>query len=396
MRKSKSGYYLDENRKRSRQRPAGSGRAVALWVVDVAMVVVTVVAAVALVAALLSRVVDPRATSLFAFAGLFYQVIFVVNVGCALWWIVRWRRWVILSAVALLMGWGNIKLFYRSDLQQNPTEVVRSRDDVVVASFNVKGFAGTEVDKGGYDEVGQLFSRAGVNVACVQECYYYNEERRDYFYDRLDRLKYRIFVNTVPEQKGSPTGGGFAILSSYPIVRHGVADADESNVNAIWADLRVGRDTLRVVNAHLQSTGISNVERNETLTTQVIGDTMARTKLSAVAVKMVDNYRQRASEADNLADFVASSPHPVVVCGDFNDTPVSYTYRRVRGRHLADGFVEKGRGTEYTFKGLYNLFRIDYILADKEHFEIKEYCSVDSLLTSDHKPVVARLGLIEE
>ncbi len=396
MRNSKNGYYTDENRRVRRERPVGRRRGVAFGVADLVMLVVTIVAALTLLAAILAKVIDPRSAALFAFAGLMYQVVWLVNLGCALWWAVRWNRWVAITIVALLIGWGNMKLFYRSDLRQNPEEVVRSREDVVVVTFNVKGFSGTDVDKGGYDEVGALLEREGATIACLQEAYYYNEERRDYFYDKADRLKYRLFVNSIPEQKGSSTGGGFSILSSYPIVRHGVADEDENNVNAIWADLRVGRDTLRVVNAHLQSTGITEEERTETLTKQVIGDTLARTKLSAVAVKMVDNYRQRASEADNIASFIASSPHPVVLCGDFNDTPASYTYRRMKGRKLADSFVEKGRGTEYTFKGLYNLFRIDYILPEEERFEVKEYHSVDSLLTSDHKPVVARLALIEE
>ena len=111
---------------------------------------------------------------------------------------------------------------------------------------------------------------------------------------------------------------------------------------------------------------------------------------------MVKNYAQRAVQAEQVAEAVEQSPHPVVVCGDFNDTPVSYVYRTIRrAGNLVDSFVEKGRGVEHTFKGLYNLFRIDYILADKEAFEVKSYDSYDEPM-SDHKPVVVRLGRDEK
>ena len=118
---------------------------------------------------------------------------------------------------------------------------------------------------------------------------------------------------------------------------------------------------------------------------------MARAKLSAVVGKMVDNYRARAEQAEHIAEHIARSPYPTIVCGDFNDTPMSYTYGTIISTDLADAFVEAGKGSEYTFKGLYNLFRIDYILADEEAFEVKEYRSYD-LDYSDHKSVVAVLS----
>ena len=82
------------------------------------------------------------------------------------------------------------------------------------------------------------------------------------------------------------------------------------------------------------------------------------------------------------------------MAGDFNDTPKSYVYRTLRKCGLTDAFVEKGRGVEHTFKGLFYLFRIDYVMASEEHFAVKEYASHDEPM-SDHKPLTVRLGVLD-
>ena len=389
MARRRAEYYHDENRRVRRERPKGAGRALVLWLLDVVMLVVTLASAVALLGGMLARVINPQATILFVFAGLFYQIIYLVNLGCALWWIIRWRRWFLISALMLLLGGGSIGLFYRSDIKQKSEEVVRAREDVTIVTYNVMNF------KDSFDDVAGWLEGQKPQIVCLQEAHFSSGNSYDEFKGKLKKLGYGFFTNADPNNGDSKTGSGYAVFSAYPIVRHRVADADNANVNGVWADVKIGRDTVRIFNLHLQSTGITSEEQTATLSHRIVGDSSARTKLSKVAHKMVDNYRARATEVRNVASLVESSPHPVVVCGDFNDTPMSYTYGHLRSAGLADAFVEKGKGVEHTFKGLYNLFRIDYILPQKDAFEVKTYNSYD-LDYSDHKPIVVTLLPIQE
>ena len=91
-----------------------------------------------------------------------------------------------------------------------------------------------------------------------------------------------------------------------------------------------------------------------------------------------------------MADHIQKSPYPVIVCGDFNDTPVSYAYRQVRG-NLKDAFVESGWGISNTYNGVLPSIRIDYILFDQK-IKAVNY-NRDKVIFSDHFPVHCQLNL---
>lgn len=393
MKRSSEGYYYNENRKIRRERPIGGRRRVVWSIVDILLALVSIAAAVALVAGLLSRVISPEKISVLALAGLFFPIIFLVNLFCVLWWVVRWKRWFWFSLVVVLLGAGSIGLYYRSDLLTKPETIDRSRDDVVVASYNVMNFSDEDSPEGvvNFERVAEWTNNQNVQLLCLQEAYFSGDQSFDAFKGKLKKLSYGHFINATPDSDTPSPGSGYAVLSAWPVVARGVVCADSMNVYSVWADVKVGRDTLRVFNNHLQSTGISEEERATTLRPSIARDTLASVKLVAVAEKLMESYRQRAWQSRCVAEAIEKSPYPVVVCGDFNDTPMSYTYRKISSCGLSDAYVEKGKGVEHTFKGLYNLFRIDYVMSDEETFYVKEYDSHDEPM-SDHKALVVRLG----
>jgi endonuclease/exonuclease/phosphatase family metal-dependent hydrolase len=98
---------------------------------------------------------------------------------------------------------------------------------------------------------------------------------------------------------------------------------------------------------------------------------------------MKSSYINRANESKKIKDHINSSPFPVIVCGDFNDTPISYTYSTLK-ENLVDAFKESGIGIGNSYVGIPSL-RIDYILHDKKFnsYNYKKY----KFELSDHFPI---------
>jgi endonuclease/exonuclease/phosphatase family metal-dependent hydrolase len=113
-------------------------------------------------------------------------------------------------------------------------------------------------------------------------------------------------------------------------------------------------------------------------------DTMK--ELRDLSFSLKQGFARRAEQAIVVKEHINSSPYPVIVCGDFNDTPISYSYRKIR-KGLKDAFVESGSGAGFTYKGKYPPNRIDYILFD-DRLSSSGYIS-DRVKYSDHYPITA-------
>jgi endonuclease/exonuclease/phosphatase family metal-dependent hydrolase len=155
----------------------------------------------------------------------------------------------------------------------------------------------------------------------------------------------------------------------------------------IYADLRLPQGTVRVITTHLQSVrfnrsdyeGLSDIKRMEDSTLGA-----SRTIIS----KLKRGYRFRTDQAALVRQQVDRSPHPVILTGDFNDVPNSFTYFTIRAG-LQDAFTKEGSGLGRTFRYISPNLRIDYILTDSR-YKVLQYHRF-RVPYSDHYPVVADL-----
>lgn len=115
-------------------------------------------------------------------------------------------------------------------------------------------------------------------------------------------------------------------------------------------DLLVGDDTIRIFNNHLHSTAITVHDDKYLSEHQFLTDTAGGAKIKNIFRRFRDNSMLRAAQADTIARAIAATPGCKIVCGDFNDTPMSYTYR-VMAQDLDDAFRASGKGYSYTFRG---------------------------------------------
>jgi endonuclease/exonuclease/phosphatase family metal-dependent hydrolase len=120
--------------------------------------------------------------------------------------------------------------------------------------------------------------------------------------------------------------------------------------------------------------------------TETSDDKETLTEIKSISSSLRKGFIKRASQAKAVKARIDKSPYPVIVAGDFNDTPVSYSYRKIR-KGLNDAFVSSGYGAGFTYKGNYPPNRIDYILFD-DSFECRQF-DISKVKYSDHYPIVA-------
>ncbi len=373
---SYGGTYEREKRRR--------GRGVAS-LFNFVMLAITVVSALLLVSAFFAKYVDPADSWFFAFAGLGAPIIYMANVVLLLFWIVKWRLYVLIPLAVLLLGMSDVKLFFRP--AKNGEAEVYDGNKFTFMTYNVMGFM-TESEAGlvsSLDTAALYIKKLNPDILCIQE-YQTTRSNPKIKIDSLFGMRYNRVHYTKPSSDG---GWGIAVYSKYPIVAYEAMDYPESVNSSMWVDIRIGGDTLRVLNNHLQSTSVSKEDRDYIDTQEYLHSEGREEKVRSIAGKLWGGFKKRAAQADSLAIAIEASPYDVIVCGDFNDTPISYAYTTIRG-DLLDAFVEKGKGMPNTFNGLFNMFRIDYVF----HSERLKALSYDSpeWECSDHKPVVVDFG----
>jgi endonuclease/exonuclease/phosphatase family metal-dependent hydrolase len=164
-----------------------------------------------------------------------------------------------------------------------------------------------------------------------------------------------------------------AIYSRYPIVQ---AQRIDTMKEVVWADVVMREDTFRVFSTHLHTTAIRRVDSQYLENHEYLEDDGSNQHFREIIHRLSENNKLRAAQVDTISQLIDSSPYPVIVCGDFNDVPVSNTYRRMSHR-LRDAFREKGRGYSHTYRGLFDMLRIDYVLCSKG-FSVLSYDVIDT------------------
>jgi endonuclease/exonuclease/phosphatase family metal-dependent hydrolase len=179
---------------------------------------------------------------------------------------------------------------------------------------------------------------------------------------------------------------GIGTYSRYPIINKGEIKHPASSSLSIYTDVLIEKDTFRIFNNHLQSFRLKRMERSFVEEMTDPGDNEAIVAMKSLSLSLKKGFIRRAQQAESLKARIEKSPYPVIVAGDFNDTPVSYSYRKIR-KGLNDSFVHSGYGAGFTYRGNYPANRIDYILYDNK-LESR-FFEIFKVRYSDHYPVEA-------
>jgi len=303
-------------------------------------------------------------------------LLIIGNVVLLIYWLImrRWH-WMLMPLITLLCCIPYIGTLYQfGSLDEN----AEKQDGLKIASYNVALF-GRETSGFMAQDILSEMKKQKVDVLCMQEY-------SDHSGDKVNSESYKEYFKYMVMGQND-----MVIYSRYPIARSKNIPFEMTNNSAMWAEIKYKGQTIRVYNAHLETTGINTTLRRAA---KVEAATGVEIENNAVLNAIYGNYTigmmARAGQANILAMDMRESEAPIIVCGDFNDVPYSYVYNTMKG-NLVDGFKECGSGFMYTYRGGKKMVRIDYIFHDERFKGLSFYKK--ELTLSDHFPVFLKLDV---
>jgi endonuclease/exonuclease/phosphatase family metal-dependent hydrolase len=315
----------------------------------------------------------PKIFPILSVLTLFMPLFFILNGLFFIYWAIQFKKRVILSGLVLLIGITFINKFYKFSSKEYPED----EKDFVVMSYNVRLLNLFKwLDK--EDVPGNILSfinEKNPDILCIQE--FSSSADIDL---KLYRHKYILI-------EGNKIKTGQAIFSKFPIIGQGNIVFPNSNNNVIYADIKKGKDIIRVYNMHLQSIKITPDVNEISENINVID----QDKSQMLLMRISKAFKQQQQQAEIFKEHEKKCEYPIIICGDMNNSAFSYVYRSIKGT-LKDSFEEAGTGFGETYKFKYYPTRIDYIFAD-EKMTVKKFESFSDFENSDHYPIMAKLAL---
>ncbi|MFM2191016.1 MAG: hypothetical protein RL491_1402 [Bacteroidota bacterium] len=353
--------------------------------------------AVATITSTLSGYFNPGKSWVFGLAGLVYLPLFVLNTLSLLGWLLVDRKFSIVSLAALLISLTKLPLVLQPgfSIEKSTIAPKPSENHIRVLSFNVRLFdlynwSDSEKTR---QRIFATIEEIKPDVICFQEFFSSNHRNLDNIsaIKRIADMRYGHTEFSITRLISDQYG--IATFSKYPIIGKGIIKQEKKSTNlAMYTDVLLNSgDTVRIFNCHLQSVRfkaddyafIEDPVNNP-------GSTGKLNKTTAMLRLLKKAYTYRAEQAEAMAKKISETTIPLMVCGDFNDTPISFTYRTISSG-LNDAFVEEGHGIGATYAGPIPGLRIDYILYN-DAFELESYHTPKKRL-SDHLPLVADFKL---
>ncbi len=314
------------------------------------------------------------------FLGLLYPYILMVNLVFVCLYALLQSRKILLSFLIILLGYQHVLNFIQPIPNFRPSTV-----GLKILSYNVHYFS-ADIAKKQNDNPRILayLQKVDADIICLQETRLFKTGKLspDGIRDALPGIRHYQLAHSI-------SNAGPMTLSKFPIVRLGEIRFEHSANMVLFSDILLRpNDTIRIYNCHFQSYRITPEDYSLTDPDKTGTNEQQLLEARLITKKMILAFSIRAQQSRTVAAHIRKCPYPVIVCGDFNDTPLSYTYYNL-GKQLKDAFTEAGFGISSTYNGISPFFRIDYILYNQSFNAV--FYRRERIDLSDHFPVFAIL-----
>ena len=308
------------------------------------------------------------------FFGIAYPWLLVLNICLLLFSFLLKRKILFIPLFSILIGCGYFKTFFGFNWgKTKPTY------DSKIISYNVNSFYGHDWKSNFWTKktnpILEFVKKENVDFLCFQELF--NGPTINKYIENYELFPHDNFENEI-----------FYQASKTRFLDQGFIAKSESN-GVTWFDIKLNGKIIRFYNVHLKSNFISlqthEFDMKEDFFSKAIFDYSYH-----VVKNLKTNSQIRVRQAEELAAHISECPYPVIVCGDFNEVPLSYPYRII-SKGLKDAFHEKGRGFGFTYAGKIPGLRLDYVLVSPEIEIVDLRIRKDKL--SDHYPLIAYLKI---
>ncbi|RYE20544.1 MAG: hypothetical protein EOP51_17645 [Sphingobacteriales bacterium] len=203
----------------------------------------------------------------------------------------------------------------------------------------------------------------------------------DYRFQADNNLNDRVYLGT-------------AVFSKYPFRNYETHQLSQY-IYMMQGDVQLpyGK-TMRLFFVHLTTFGLSDKEKDyiDEVTNNKDSAKGITKRANSFIKKLNTAYEHRAEEVNKAINIIRKSPYPVLLCGDFNDLPGSYTYTTMRGG-LADAFLDKGKGFGRSYNRLSPTIRIDHFFYNDTTLRLIGFqCPPTEL--SDHNPIITNFEIV--
>lgn len=338
-----------------------------------AMFFINIVLAILTFVAYVLPFLAPKIFTFLSVLTLILPFFLILNGLFFIFWLLQFRKRMFLSGLVLLMGITFVNKFYKF----SSTELPASEKDFVIMSYNVRLFnlfdwiPNREVTK----EIKKFINDKNPDILCIQE------------YSTAANIDLKVYTHRYIFMQGNKIKTGLAIFSKFPILQEGNLVFPGSNNNAIFADIKKGKDIIRVYNMQLQSVKISPDVNEISENIDVINHQKSQMVINRLSVA----FKKQQQQAEIIMNHKKDCNYPIIICGDLNNSAFSYVYRRIKG-DLKDTFEEVGNGFGKTYNFKYYPVRIDYIFADAS-MKVRSFKSFSKFENSDHFPIMATLSM---